>query len=312
MPRSEAIWASKSSSSSVAAGSSSRPKKSLGELVGLGRDRAQVGDVVLEAALLAGVEAALDAQQEQDDDQHADRRRAIRRRAMIWRWRPRPAASARARPGPAGCSRPRRGKPRYQAAEVGFRRPEYEPCASQDRTIRAGQERRLDRRTDAGRGRRAGHGSLSRARADRLRAAWAPSTGPSTSGSSARSRSRRSTALDPDRVLREAQAAARLNHPAIVTLYEFGEGDRRALLVSELVAGRHARATWAPSAGSATATLPRSAPTSATALAHAHERGVVHRDVKPAERDRPRRARGRAARQAHGLRDRAPRRTRRR
>ena len=40
-----------------------------------------------------------------------------------------------------------------------------------------------------------------------------------------------------ERVLREAQAAARLNHPAIVTLYELGERDGHALLVSELVAG---------------------------------------------------------------------------
>jgi eukaryotic-like serine/threonine-protein kinase len=39
------------------------------------------------------------------------------------------------------------------------------------------------------------------------------------------------------RVLREAQAAARLNHPGIVTLYELGEGDGRAYLVSELVDG---------------------------------------------------------------------------
>src|ERR1700750_1727067 len=35
-----------------------------------------------------------------------------------------------------------------------------------------------------------------------------------------------------DRVLREAQAAARLNHPGIVTLYEMGEEDGNALLVS--------------------------------------------------------------------------------
>ncbi|HKT83519.1 MAG TPA: protein kinase, partial [Solirubrobacterales bacterium] len=40
-----------------------------------------------------------------------------------------------------------------------------------------------------------------------------------------------------DRVLREAQAAARLNHPGIVTLYEMGEEDGNALLVSELVEG---------------------------------------------------------------------------
>ena len=50
-------------------------------------------------------------------------------------------------------------------------------------------------------------------------------------------------AIDPggssgcDRVLREAQAAARLNHPGIVTLYEMGEEDGSALLVTELVDG---------------------------------------------------------------------------
>ena len=42
---------------------------------------------------------------------------------------------------------------------------------------------------------------------------------------------------DAGRVLREAQAAARLNHPGIVTLYELGSEGDRALLVSELVEG---------------------------------------------------------------------------
>src|ERR671934_684485 len=42
---------------------------------------------------------------------------------------------------------------------------------------------------------------------------------------------------DAGRILREAQAAARLNHPGIVTLYELGESAGRALLVSELVPG---------------------------------------------------------------------------
>ncbi|HEX6753180.1 MAG TPA: serine/threonine-protein kinase [Solirubrobacterales bacterium] len=82
------------------------------------------------------------------------------------------------------------------------------------------------------------------------------------------------------RVLREAQAAARLNHPGIVTLYEMGEEDGNALLVTELVDG------------STLAQLSRDGELSdrevgeigadlCEALDHAHCRSVVHRDIKP-------------------------------
>ncbi len=82
------------------------------------------------------------------------------------------------------------------------------------------------------------------------------------------------------RVLREAQAAARLNHPGIVTLYEMGEEDGNALLVTELVDG------------STLARLSREGALSdreigeigadlCEALDHAHSRSVVHRDIKP-------------------------------
>jgi eukaryotic-like serine/threonine-protein kinase len=87
-------------------------------------------------------------------------------------------------------------------------------------------------------------------------------------------------AAAPDRVMREAQAAARLNHPAIVTLYELGEHDGRAVLVSELVPGRtldRLRADGALSdreAGEIGVDL-------CQALVHAHACGVVHRDLKP-------------------------------
>ena len=82
------------------------------------------------------------------------------------------------------------------------------------------------------------------------------------------------------RVLREAQAAARLNHPGIVTLYEMGEEDGNALLVTELVEGStlarlaHAGELSDREIGEIGADL-------CEALDHAHARGVVHRDIKP-------------------------------
>ena len=82
------------------------------------------------------------------------------------------------------------------------------------------------------------------------------------------------------RVLREAQAAARLNHPGIVTLYEMGEEDGSALLVTELVDGetldrRNGGGDLSDrEIGEIGADL-------CEALDHAHSRSVVHRDIKP-------------------------------
>lgn len=82
------------------------------------------------------------------------------------------------------------------------------------------------------------------------------------------------------RVLREAQAAARLNHPGIVTLYELGSEGGRAYLVSELVEGASLRELL--DAGRLSdRDIALAAAELCEALAHAHERGVVHRDVKP-------------------------------
>jgi serine/threonine protein kinase len=84
----------------------------------------------------------------------------------------------------------------------------------------------------------------------------------------------------PGRFEREARAAARLSHPAIVTLYEAAVDDEGAYLVSELVRGEtldalleQGRLSDRDIIGIALALC--------DALQHAHDQGVVHRDVKP-------------------------------
>jgi eukaryotic-like serine/threonine-protein kinase len=82
------------------------------------------------------------------------------------------------------------------------------------------------------------------------------------------------------RVLREAQAAARLNHPGIVTLYELGEAGGRAYLVSELVEGATLYELAGEGALSDRDVVELGADV-CDALGHAHSHGVVHRDIKP-------------------------------
>ena len=82
------------------------------------------------------------------------------------------------------------------------------------------------------------------------------------------------------RVMREAQAVARLAHRNIATLYELAGDGERAFLVSELIDGETVRALGRDGELHDHLVAEMGAD-AAAALSHAHRNGVVHRDVKP-------------------------------
>ena len=88
---------------------------------------------------------------------------------------------------------------------------------------------------------------------------------------------------DPERkrrFTREAHAASSLNHPNIVTIYEFGLDQGLDYIVMELVAGKTLR-DLIPSKGLEFGACLRCAVQIADGLAAAHMAGIVHRDLKP-------------------------------
>jgi serine/threonine-protein kinase len=85
-----------------------------------------------------------------------------------------------------------------------------------------------------------------------------------------------------ERFRREAQFLAGLAHPNVVTVFDFGIDDEQAWLVMELLPGPTLAELVAAEDPLPVATVAAFGRECAAALAAAHESGVVHRDVKPA------------------------------
>lgn len=85
-----------------------------------------------------------------------------------------------------------------------------------------------------------------------------------------------------ERFFREARACARLRHPNIITLYDFGEIGEQPYMVMELLRGRNLRALMRDSGCSlAVEEKLELMAQVCDALGHAHRAGIIHRDIKP-------------------------------
>ena len=83
-----------------------------------------------------------------------------------------------------------------------------------------------------------------------------------------------------ERFTREARALAKLNHPSIVTLYEFGQSDGLFYFLMEFVDGVNLRQLL-PAGRLASREALAIVPQICDALQYAHDEGIVHRDIKP-------------------------------
>ncbi|HEV3484460.1 MAG TPA: serine/threonine-protein kinase, partial [Vicinamibacterales bacterium] len=80
----------------------------------------------------------------------------------------------------------------------------------------------------------------------------------------------------------EAQAVARLNHPNIVQVYDFGEEGDVAFIVMEFIRGKDLKHCFDSNVRFEPKDFVRMMCELLSALDYAHQSGIVHRDIKPA------------------------------
>jgi serine/threonine protein kinase len=84
------------------------------------------------------------------------------------------------------------------------------------------------------------------------------------------------------RFRREAQAAGRLSHPNIVSIYDYGDDQDVAFIVMEFVQGKELKKYFDSEERFALPEVLRIMSQLLEALEYSHQHGVVHRDIKPA------------------------------
>jgi serine/threonine-protein kinase len=85
-----------------------------------------------------------------------------------------------------------------------------------------------------------------------------------------------------ERFLREAQAAGSLQHPNVITIYDFGDVDGHPYIAMEFVEGQDLAELIAHQVPLSVVDKLELAIGVLQGLAYAHKRGIVHRDIKPA------------------------------
>ncbi len=86
--------------------------------------------------------------------------------------------------------------------------------------------------------------------------------------------------LDEERFVQEAQLSAKLKHPNIVTVYEAGMLEGRRFLAMEMIEGQ-SFSDWRKESGASLKVLVEVLRDVSLAVHHAHEQGILHRDLKP-------------------------------